>query len=208
MTDKAKTYDVFLSFSLADAGVADLAAQALTKAGLDVFRSDAVQPGSKLSDAVWQALAESAAVVMIIDPDEPPAATPAVELGAAMAWHKPVFALRSKTSTARLPAYLSDFPTYPVSRVDDLVRSIMEQSEALSPDEVATLGRVYEVLATPTDRLLRQPAVVDQLARSFAKASGRHVSGERLMRELIRLRKQGGLPRVRKSRRRANLEPA
>jgi len=196
MTKNSRTYDVFLSFALADAGTAGLVSRALSEAGLDVFTPEEIEPASKLSEAVWQALAESSALVAVINPDRPPAASLAVELGAAMAWHKPIYVVHSEPANTRFPSYLSDFPAYPVSRIEDVVQSIARQTVPLSTTELKQLRDIYARTATPTDQLLRRPAAAEQLARSFEKASGRKVSAEQLVHELVRLRKKGELPRL------------
>ena len=205
MKKEATAYDVFLSFALADAKTGELAARTLTHAGLTVFAPGKLESGAKVSDAVWQALAEIVAMVAIVDPENPPAASLAVELGAAMAWHKPIYIVHAKAASTRFPDYLSDYPAYPISRLEDVARSIAALSTPLSADELSSLCHIYGDLGIPTDQLLLQPAAVEKVARAFAKATGREVPAEQLVHELIRLRKGGSLPKNRTPSRRTGI---
>ena len=113
-----------------------------------------------------------------------------------MAWHKPVYVVHTESGNVRLPEYLGEFPTYPVSRIDDLVQAIARGSKPLSEEELSVLLSVYAEMGMPTDKLLWKPAAVDDLARSFKQQCGTDISGERLVQELLRLRKRGLLPRL------------
>jgi hypothetical protein len=203
MKQQQTTYDVFLSSSLAHAKTAEMVARALREAGLDVFVPGEVAPGGKLRDALWQALAESSAFVAVIGPEQIPPANLMVELGAAMAWYKPIYVVHTATESIQLPDYLADSPAYPVSRIDDVVQSI-RQAELLSAQDLQLLCEVYAKAGTPTDRLLRQPASLEELAAKFEAASGKRVPGERLVHALIRLRKGGALPRLNRRKIRAS----
>lgn len=118
-------------------------------------------------------------------------------MGAAMAWHKPIFVVHTMTGNVRLPSYLEDFPAYPISRIDDVVQSIKRGLKPLSENEQSVLTSVYAELGIPTDRLLREPAAIEKFAQAFNKLCGTNLSGERLLQELVRLRKDGRLPRLR-----------
>jgi len=196
MTTQTQTYDVFLSYSFTEASTANLVERALTQAGLDVFTPSKVQPTEDLEDSLWRALAESAAVVVILSPDRAPGSSTAVELGAAIAWHKPIYIVHGEARSARLPSYLSSFPAYPISRIDDVVQSVMRTLEPLSEEDRSALCDIYTELGIPTDALLRQPAAIETLAREFYSRRRKQISGERLVQELIRLRKRGGLPKL------------
>jgi hypothetical protein len=166
---------------------------------LDVFNPAKVESGSSVQDVVWQAMAESAALVVVISPEGVTSSNTAVELGAAMAWHKPIFVVSSGNGNVKLPAYLSGYQLYPVSRIDDVAQSIRQSRHALSEQHVAVLRDVYTKLGIPTDRLLNDPASLDRLAKTFNARSNVKVAGERLAQELLRLRKAGQLPRWNKA---------
>ena len=196
MNTQTQTYDVFLSYSFTETPTANLVERALTEAGLDVFTSSKVQPGEDWEDTLWRALAESAALVVILCPDRPQGSSIAVELGAAIAWHKPIYIVHPEAETVRLPSYLSDFPAYPISRIDDVVRSVMRTLEPLSDEDRSVLCDIYADLGIPTDALLKEPPTIDMLAGKFRSRRHKSVSGERLVQELIRLRKTGKLPKL------------
>jgi len=81
--------------------------------------------------------------------------------------------------------------------VNDVVASIKRGLSSLTEDDRAVLAGIYCELGMPTDRLLADPAAIDTLAREFHAKCGKMVSGERLVRELLTLRKRGNLPRLR-----------
>jgi len=199
MSVDTTSYDVFLSYSLAEKPVAEFVERALREAGLDVFDLARVEPGSSVQDVLWQAMAESAALVVVIPRERAPASNTAVELGAAMAWHKPIYVVYSGRGNVRLPAYLSEYHAYPLTRIDDVAQSIRRSLHELSEEELAVLRDVYSELGIPADRLLSEPASLDRLARMFNARSNVRFTGERLVQELLRLRKAGLLPRLNKS---------
>ena len=197
MSVQTTIYDVFLSYSLAEAEHAELVERTLMHAGLDVFNPAKLEPGSQIRDILWRALAESAALVLIVDPVRAPGSNVGVELGAAMAWHKPIYVVHANGgSTVKLPSYLREFPVYPMSRVEDIALSVKRGLTALSEEERALLASVYIDLGIPLDKLLVEPTHVDALGQAFNRRCPRHVTGERLVQELVRLRKGGQLARL------------
>jgi hypothetical protein len=198
MSVQTTIYDVFLSYSLTEAEVAALVERALTQAGLDVFNPAKLEPGSRVRDVLWRALAESSALVVIVDPLRPPGSNVGVELGAAMAWHKPVYVVHANSRTAKLPSYLREFPAYPLSRVDDVAQSVKRGLTTLSEEERSLLLSVYADGGISLDRLLADPVHVDALGEEFNRRCDRRVAGERLTQELLRARKAGQLPRIRR----------
>lgn len=193
MSVQTTTYDVFMSYSLTEAQQARLIQRALAEAGFDVFTSEKLEPGSLVSDALWQALAESAAMVVVVDPRHVAGSNIAVEVGAAMAWHKPIYVVQTEAGSIGPSDYLRDFPTFPISRLEDVVESVKRSFAGLSEEEREVLRSIYAKLGVTVDRLLGQPASIDALAREFHAKCKRKVSGERLVQELVRLRKAGRL---------------
>lgn len=143
-------------------------------------------------------MAESAALVLVIPREGVTSSNTAVELGAAMAWHKPIFVVSSGNGNVKPPACLSEYKVYPVSRIDDVAQSIRQSLRALSEPEAAVLRDVYIKLGIPTDKLLTDPASLDELARTFNSRSKVKFAGERLVRELLRLRKSGQIPSLKR----------
>jgi len=197
MSKQTPIYDVFLSYSMKEHVAVDLVRRALRHAELSVFGIDKVDVGDNIQSTLWRALAESAALVVIISPDEAPSSVTSVEVGAAMAWHKPIYIVHTGKNIV-LPSYLADFLVYPISRVDEVIQSIKRGLTRLSQSELSILREIYVKMAIPTDRLLRDPASIDKLAREFDARCKKKVPGEQLAQELIRLRKTGNLPKLRR----------
>jgi len=198
MSVQTTTYDVFLSYSLTEARTAGLVERALAAAGLDVFNPAKIDPGLSIQEVLWKALAESAAFVVIVHPGRALGSNTSVELGAAMAWHKPIYIVQVGNGAAKPPAYLERFPAYPLSRIEDVVTSIKRSLKTLSDEEREMLCEVYAEMGVSADQLLLDPASLEDLARKFNSRSNTSYAGERLIQELLRLRKSGRLPRVRK----------
>ncbi len=195
-TQTATTYDVFLSYPITESGLAESVARALEQAGLDVFWQDRLESGEDIQHLIWRALAESAALIAIVPSESPLASSVAVEVGAAKAWRKPIYVIQAAGGSIKLPTYLADCPVYPFSRVDDVVSSIKRGLASLSEDDRSVLTSIYSKLGIPAGQLLMNPAAIEELAQEFSVRCGKMVAGKRLVHELIRLRKAGGLPRL------------
>ena len=192
-----KTCDVFISHTATDQAVATEIAHALEAVGLETFYVGGTEPLSDISEAIWEALAESRAVIAIISPDVRTQAMGMVEIGAASAWNKPVFLLINGPSSTKLPAPLSRYPVYPVGRLEEVVRAIRTGFEPLTEDERRLLANLYRDFSTPTDKLSQSAKALGELTTLFNRRTERQYSGERLLSELLRMRKRGQLPRLR-----------
>jgi nucleoside 2-deoxyribosyltransferase len=195
MSAQTTTYDVFLSHSLSDAALAQTVERALSEGGLSVFNPMRIDAGSTAQDIVRQELAATTALVVVVSPQHDVSASTAVELGAAMAWNKAIYVVATEPAAARMPEFLRGFPTYPLSRLEDAVGAVRRSMERLSPHEQSILLDIYAQMKLPADRIVGDPATVDQSAREFNSRSRRNVPAERLVQELLRLRKAGSLPR-------------
>jgi hypothetical protein len=171
-------------------------AQSLESAGLQTFRASAVPPGTDLSEAIWQALAESRALIAIVSPGIPHAMG-MVEIGAAAVWNKPVFLLINGPSSTRLPPAFSAYPAYPLSRLEEVIRAIRLGFEPLSDAERGVLANIYQDLNMSADRLSQSPDVLRDLTTKFNRSTRKQFSGERLLSEILRMRTTGQLPRLR-----------
>lgn len=103
-----KTFDVFLSYSPVDARAAGMVERALTEAGLKVFaeRKDTV-PGEDWKDDLWEGMANSEVVVVVVARSKPVlTSSQAVEVGAALAWQKPIHIITSDDLAEEVPSYL------------------------------------------------------------------------------------------------------
>lgn len=191
-----KDYDVFISHAASDKQIATEIAESLGSSGLETFHEGSIRPGGDVADTIWQALAESRALIAIISPDIPPQAMGMIEIGAAAAWNKPVFLLINGPSSTKVPAALSHYPAYPLSRLEDVIRAIRTGFDPLTDNEREVLAEIYRDLSTPTDQLSQSPMVLRELTTVFNKSTRKQYSGERLLSELIRMRKKGELPRL------------
>ena len=121
--EKSKpTSDVFLSYSAADAKFAGEIARILQLFDLSVFDKNALPTGERLEQAVWDAMAESQALVMVVS-TAPPSASTIFEIGAAQGWNKPVYVVATDPALMHLPSFLHGVPVYPFSRIEDLARA-------------------------------------------------------------------------------------
>ena len=196
------TFDVFVSHSSRDREFAADVADRLKAEGLQPFHDASVPVGQELSEAIWDALAECHAFIVIVSPDSAPDAMGMVELGAATAWNKPIFVLLNGPASTRLPKALQNFRVYPRSRLDEVLTQIRRNLEPITDDERQVLKETYRDLSIPADRLGQSPRELQQLVNTFNAKTKKQLSGTRLLSELLRMRKQAKLPRLSTQRRR------
>jgi hypothetical protein len=192
MSDIGKTYDVFVSHSTDDARVAVEIANACRANGLDAITYAELLPATNVSDALWEALAESRALLAVLSRSGP---TPsmAIELGAARAWNKPIFGVVTDPTLTDLPPGLSGIHLYTLGRIEDVIRAIKLSGKELTEDDRSLLARLYTEIGVSVDQLALDPRRLEELVRRFSAGAGKTVPGERLLSELLRMRKQGKL---------------
>lgn len=191
-------YDVFITHGARDRGIADLVSRKLADAGLEVYAVHDREPGEEVvSDMRW-GLAGCSAFVVILTPSTLRSPNVAFEVGMALAWNKPIFVLYDGIAKSDIPSYLRDFRVASVSKLEQVIREIKKLPQPLSEGDRETLAEVYCDLGVPTDQLLGQPVRVRELADEFNKRTKATVGGEKLVQELIRLRKQGKLPKLKR----------
>jgi hypothetical protein len=164
-----------------------------------VFDPAAARAGAGVQQVVMKAIAECGALVAVMRPDAASTPSIGVEIGAAWAWKKPVYVISTDETNLRPPLALSHVRVFPPSRIDDLIYAFKQDNQPLSDDDRAALLAAYKDLNIPTDQLVQQPAALENLAARFGRGRRRRIAGERLVQELIRLRKKGRLPRIRAS---------
>ena len=196
MSSKPKTYDVFLSYALSDRHTAEKIARVLREAGLDVFDASGLELGADVGDAIWRALGETEAFLAILPSDGAISANNVLELGAATAWRKPIFVVSPGNGSVPIPSYLAKYEIYPTSRIIDVINAIRKGQKPLSRRERDILSDLYVEMRTPTDQLLRRPALLEELAVKYSLRAKSPMSGERLLHEMMRLRKKGGWPAI------------
>lgn len=198
MATATTTWDVFLSHSFADNEVVNDIVDALEHAGLETFHYGELTPGQDMSSAIWDALAESRALIAVVTPDTPLNATGMVEIGAATAWNKPVYVVVNGSSSTQLPTPLKQYQAFPRNRINEIVGKIRHDFEPLSDDEKDALAGCYQELGVSADQLSQSPSDLRELVTKFHHKTHKHLSGERLLSELFRLRKKSKLPRLKK----------
>ncbi len=198
MADVNKTCDVFISHSASDAGLAAELANAFRENGLATITNTDLLPISNPGDTLWEALAESRALLTILSPSGP---TPlmGIELGAARAWNKPIFGVVADPTITRLPPGWTGIHLYPASRIEDVIRSIKLSGKELTDEDRTLLVKLYAEVGVSVDQLALEPSHLEELVRRFSADTGKAVPGERLLSELLRVRKQDRLPRLRAS---------
>jgi hypothetical protein len=164
--------------------------------GLEAITDADLPPGGNVTDALWEALAESAALVALLPPSGPTTLM-SIEIGAARAWNKPIFAITTEPSSVRLPPVLAGTPLYTAGRIDDVIHEITRSRQPLTDEDRNALAKVYAEVGVPVDQFALDPKHLEELVRRFRKATGKAFSGERLLSELLRMRKQGKLPKKR-----------
>jgi hypothetical protein len=192
------TFDVFLSYSERDRGAAELVRHALANAGLEAFCLDRVEVGGNSLSEVRRALAECSAVLFLLTGSSIRSQNVAFETGMALAWNKPIYVLFDGLEPGEIPDYLQEFHVRRLSEMDDVVQEIAASRQPLSRSERDNLIDLYSELAIPTDQLLRKPIELKGFAAEFLDRTGKAIPGERLVQELLRLRKQSQLPRLRR----------
>lgn len=192
MVDTNKTYDVFVSHSARDTALAMEVANACREVGIDAVTSGELSPTADTGDALREALAESRALLTILSP-RGLTSEMAIEIGAARVWNKPIYAVVTDPSSARLPAALSGTRLYTPGQVQDVIWAIKSSVQQWTDDDRALLIKLYADMGTPADQLALDPRLLEDLMKRFERGSGKVMSGERLLSELQRLRKQGEL---------------
>lgn len=191
-------YDVFLSHGTHDRGIADVVKRALAKEGFNVFAVDELKTNGSAMAGMREALAECSAFVMILTRSTLDSSSGAFEIGAAMAWNKPIFVLYDGLSNKEIPEYLKDFTVLQFTELPQVVRKIANLQQQFSDDDRESLVRVYQNLGVPTDQLLIKPLALRDLSKKYDKVTHSTCAAERLVQELIRLRKQGKLPKIKR----------
>lgn len=194
-------FDVFVSHSAQGRAAARTVADRLTDAGMSVrLDQDILVPGTNWEGPLRKALIESDAFVVIVDSGAAVTPNATFELGAAMALHKPVFVVQTNSAHAEVPGFLRHYAAFPLTGIDRLAESIREVSAPLTENEREVLLSAYLAMQVPADQLLADPIAIEQLRSSFRNRAGREVSATHLVSELLRLRKSGNLPRIRRER--------
>ena len=192
MSDLDPKPRVFLSYAARDEAAALEASRTLQDGGCEVFSAGSTAHGDDVFGSVQDALVDTDAVVLIASPEAVASQWMAFELGAALAWGKPVYALSS--GGVPLPIYLQQTRVVRLSELSELAQALRREAQPLTDVERKILSSVYVGVGVPTDKLLMDPDAGARLVREYNQQSRSNVSLNRLGRELLHLRKLGRLP--------------
>src|SRR5262249_34555599 len=142
VSDSNRIIDVFVSHPPSEAKLASDLANACRAYGLEAATSAEFLLVEDAEDALWDALAESRALLIILSPAGL-TSTMGIELGAARAWTHAVFGIVADPSVTSLPVGLSGIQLYPSSRIEDVLRLIKLGGQELSEDDRSLLARLY-----------------------------------------------------------------
>ena len=190
-----KNFDVFVSYTSADSPLAEKFGETFRLQGLEPFLYRDIAPGENFSDVLWDALAECKALVAILPSSGPPASM-AVEIGGAQAWGKPIYAVVSDPATVRLPTAPAHVHLLTSDAIDDLAREISLATDVLTDEDRGVLKELYREAELSVDQLALEDGARRRLTESFAERTGKYLAAEKLMSELIRMRKAAKLPRL------------
>ncbi len=198
MRKQAKPCDVFISHALKDAALATSVSQACRDAGLETMTNLDLDRGRDPGDVIWEALAESEAFLAILSPSGF-STTMAVEFGAARARLKPIYVLVTDPSSTRIPAAFGESRLYTLENLPDVIRAIQFGSQNLNEFDRDVLIDLHRDMGITADQLALDPTSLDLMRKRFETASGKNVAGERLLTEMLRLRKRGKLEKTRRA---------
>jgi hypothetical protein len=173
--------------------------EACRQAGFEAVTDGDLFALPNASDALWEALAESRAVLLILSPPGSDAWMH-IEIGAARAWNKPVYAIVTDPSSVRPSAAMSGIGLYTVARLQEVIRAIQSSVHRFTDHELDLLTKLYAKMEISVDELALDMDQREELVRRFKRGTGKAVPGEHLLSELLRLRKQGKLVRKRPAR--------
>jgi hypothetical protein len=196
MARRGKIYDVLVSHSPKDSALALEVADACRASGLESVVDSEILSRDDGGDSLWEALVEIGALIVILSPSG--LTSPMVfEVGAVQSWNKPIFAVVTDPVSTRLPPALRGTDLYTIGRIQDVINAIKRNAEQITDEDREFLGKQYAVMAISLDQLTDDSDRLEDLVKSIRKGRGKTVSGERLLSELFRLRKQGRLRRRR-----------
>src|SRR5687768_7030598 len=200
MDDHAHNPKVFLSYPLRDEPHARAVRRALESAGCDVLTTQHASDGGPrhASEEIRSLMGESDAFVVVTSSEAAHSPWTAFEIGAAMAWRKPVFVIADDVRS--LPGYLRKFQVLRLNELPKLTEGVKRTAAPLSTAEQDALLSIYGALSIPADQLVFDPDTSTRLAEEFNRKTRSNHGSDRLLRELLRLRKSGRLPRLRRAR--------
>ncbi|HUO09883.1 MAG TPA: hypothetical protein VM008_16385 [Phycisphaerae bacterium] len=199
MSDRKKTYDVFLTSTTNATGLVVKVEAILIAAGLKVFSPLRVPAGANMWERLREELGASLSVVAVLGEYTHLPPSLAIEIGAALAWNKPTYALLENLAELEPGVLPADVQVLDLPHIDQVVQDVHEISQPLTAEQKQLLAEVYTDVNVPTDQLPRSPDALSRFTDRFNKATHRRWSSERLLREVLVMRKSGRLPKLRRN---------
>jgi hypothetical protein len=196
---KRASFDVFLAHDPLDNALARAVIDRLGGERLSVFSLYLTEPTplEPLAASVRRELRDSFSFVVLLTPTFLKSDYLPFQLGAAAAAGSPVFVLASGVVRDSLPEYLRQHPFGDLwNGLPAIAEQIRRQSRPLGEAEYASLVAAYRHVGLPVDQLLTDPTARDAVVDRFREENGRRIPQGKLVRELMRLRKSGKLPRL------------
>ncbi len=203
MSTSSSPCDVFLSHSTRDEGLARVIRDSFESAGLRVFWALDPEAGGPFSEASREAILEARAFVVLMTASAIHSQMMLYELGAAWGCDKPIFLLLDGITERELPTPYRSYPKSPMNELPAVVRHVARAAGPMSEQDKTALIHAYAEVGETADNLALHPATLAALASAFHATSSTRYSEYRLLQEIVRLRKQGKLPRRRSRARKA-----
>lgn len=196
--------DAYLAHDASDSALAWAVADRLRAAGLTTasVHIDGAGTFSLDSQPFRRELFESFTLVVVLTPAFVRSGVLPFYLGVADATSSPVYVLNADVPAADVPDYLgrSQYAIEPLwDGLPRIVDEISKASRPLSAESVSALGRVYQEMGIAADQLHMSAERREEFARRFAEESGLRLPEFRLIREVLRLRKTGKFPRLKRA---------
>ncbi len=200
MATTASTIGVFLSYAVRNSQLAETVRRDLADSGLEVFDPHEIgaQTAATADDTLRAELAESDAVIVVIAQGDTLPSSVLFYVGAASAWHKPIFVVTDRPGALNLPSFFKADAVFPLARLDELANRLKRIAEPLSAEEMAALIAAYEEFGVSVDQMVGDPAQLHAFSTAFNRRVKRHQSDAKIIQSLLRLRKRGALAKVRR----------
>jgi hypothetical protein len=196
MSTVTRPFDIFIVHAQSDAASVLDIAQKLSDSGFNILDDEWVEPGRPFGEGIRDAINNADAIVVLSTPASLKSDYVFIEIGAATAWDKPIFVVRSGVSVNELPVSLSPYWNCPISEMDQLTATLSsrlhEESIRLNDEEQAVLAKVYADFRLPVDEL--EYDQLEKIADRVSRRTGKQISAEMAMQGLIRMKKQAVQP--------------
>jgi hypothetical protein len=198
MSTAVELYEVLLIHAELDEFSGREVREALTESGFSVVSSlDIVRSERLIGDRLRRAIIGADAVVFLFSPASSDSLV-LLQLGAASALDKPIFVVRSGISVDDLPTFAKQFPSFPISHLDEIVASLRRQQQLDSVDWEFWKSKLipYYKKFGPLNELENDYPHLDKIARSMSEFVKREVSPDEVFYKLLRMKRLGQLPAV------------